>query len=78
MFIVLVLCFKVILKEQKQEINIPAMGKRRCILHGVSVSTSVFPHLSAKVSCLLAHVVYGNIQGIAPLLSSSLKGEKMA
>ena len=71
-FIVIVLCSKLIEKEQKQEVNMLAVEKK-FVLYGVSVSMSLIPHLSAKVSCLLAHIVYCNIQGITPFLFSSLK-----
>lgn len=37
---------------------------------------SLRSHLSAEVSCLLAHVVYGGIQGITLFCFSSLQGSK--
>lgn len=62
-FIVLVLCSKLMLREQKQELNIPAMEKR-FILYGVSVFMSLFSSpvceglLSSCTCCLLQYSGY--------------------
>lgn len=68
-----VLCSKLIEEGQKQEVNILAVEKEVHFIWCFCLHASLFPHLSAKVSCLLTHVVYCNIQGITPFLFSSLQ-----
>lgn len=61
--------------KRPETINVMTMNQSSFCLLFLS-SGSLSSHLSAEVSCLLAHVDNGSIQGITPFCFSSLQESK--